>query len=291
METKYRSLYRSEKHKAELYALYDKVLDNWPVPFREIELETPCGRTHLINCGNASGEPLLLFHGINNNSLMWRFNVAGLGERFNLYLVDTINDPGKSEAAAAFDPARDYAAWVRETLSALGLHDAFFLGHSKGGWIVLNTLVSDPALVRKACLLAPAVGINAKLKTKFMLKSISVGISPTVKKVTSYFRYMSGPGRSANPDFIEYLTQIIKGTRSRPVRHRQFTDDELRAIRRPLLIAFGDREVCGDYRKVIERAQRLIPGVEVKIVPGAGHGLQGEEPEKVNSMIAGFFGG
>jgi hypothetical protein len=70
MKEKYLSVYKSGKAKNELLAYYDAILDNWPVPYTEINLETPHGKTHIICCGKEDGNPLLLFHGTGNNSLM-----------------------------------------------------------------------------------------------------------------------------------------------------------------------------------------------------------------------------
>jgi pimeloyl-ACP methyl ester carboxylesterase len=289
MEAKYLSAYKSEKAEAELFGYYDAILRNWPVPCAEKTVETPHGRTHVLLCGREDGRPLVLFHGTGNNSLMWRYNVERLGKEFRLYLVDTVNDAGKSEAAAGFDAATGYTAWIRELLDALEIKKASFLGHSKGGWIALNTAVAMPERVEKVVLLAPAAGINEKLDPKFMRKSLAVGLFPSVRNVTAYLRYMSGTGKPVNAQYAGYLSRLIRGTRNRIIRHRRFTDEELAGIGSPVLLLFGENEVCMDYRAVIERAKRLIGNLRVHIVPGAGHGLQGDKPEEVDSRILKFL--
>jgi pimeloyl-ACP methyl ester carboxylesterase len=290
MKEKYLSVYRSEKARAGLLRSYDAILGNWPVPYAESTLETPHGRTHVIRCGNEDGKPLLLFHGTGNNSLMWRYNVEALGRRFRLHLVDTINDPGKSQAAAGFDPATGYAVWMKELLDALGIGRASLLGHSKGGWIALNTVIAMPDRVDRVVLLAPAVGINEKLDPRFMWRSLSVGMFPSVRRVASYLRYMSGPGRPVSAQYAEYLTRLIRGTHMRMITHRRFSDSELTGIESPVLLLFGENEVSMDYRAVIERARKLIRRLDVHVVPNAGHGLQGEKPEEVGSAIIDFLG-
>jgi pimeloyl-ACP methyl ester carboxylesterase len=206
-----------------------------------------------------------------------------------LYLVDTVNDPGKSQAIAGFNAATDYSAWVAELLDGLGVGKVSLLGHSKGGWIALNTVIAIPDRVDKVILLAPAVGINEKLNPKFMRKSISVGMIPTVNNITSYLQYMSGSGRSVNKQYAQYLSQLIRGTRSRIIKHRQFTDSELMGIENSVLLLFGENEVCMDWQAVIERAKKLISNLETQVIPGTGHALQGEKPEEVNSCIIQFL--
>jgi pimeloyl-ACP methyl ester carboxylesterase len=289
METKYLSVYKSEKAKARLSRYYNAIMSNWPVPYNESVLETPHGRTHILCCGKEDGKPLLLFHGTGNNSLTWRYNVEQLGRHFRLYLIDTVNDPGKSQASKGFNAATGYTAWIGELLDSLNLGKVSILGHSKGGWIALNTVIAIPDRIDKVILLAPAAGINAKLDPKFIRKSILVGMFPSVKNITSYLQYISSPNRPVNEQYAQYLSELIRGTRSKLIRHRQFTDSELMGIENPVLLAFGENEVSIDWQSVIERAKKLIKNLKVQVVAKTGHALHGEKPEEVNSIIIDFL--
>jgi len=284
-DQRYVSVYKSAKSRDLLLGYYDRILGNWPMPWEERFLETRSGKTHLLLCGREDARPLLLFHGTGNNSLMWRYNVAQLGESFRLHLVDTINDPGKSEAAPEFHAETDYARWTEEVLDALGIGKALLVGHSKGGWIVLNAAIGMPDRVEKIVLLAPAVGINAEVSPAFMRKSLRLGLFPTRRAVESYLRYLSGPDARVSAEYAEYLVQVIRGTTHRIIRHRLFTDEELKGIGASVLLAFGEREVCCEYLKVVERARACIPRLDVRIVEGTGHALQGEKPDVVNRLI------
>jgi pimeloyl-ACP methyl ester carboxylesterase len=285
----YVSVYRSPRSRAGLLEYYDRILRNWPIPYEERFVETKSGKTHIVLCGKEGARPLLLFHGTGNNSLMWRYNVAQLGEHFRLHLIDTLNDPGKSEAKPAFSPETDYARWTTEILDALDIDKALLVGHSKGGWIALNAAVCVPARVERIVLLAPAVGISSEVSPAFMRKSLRLVLFPTRRAVESYLRYVSGPEARIGTDFACYLSKVIRGTRHKLIKHRQFTDDELRGIDSPVLLVFGDHEVCVEYRKVVERARSCIRRLEVQIVPGTGHALQGEKPDTVNKLIIGHL--
>lgn len=243
----------------------------------------------MLLCGKAGARPLLLFHGTSNNSLMWRFNVEQLGERFRLHLVDTVNDPGKSEASREFRPETDYARWTTEILDALGIGKALLVGHSKGGWIALNAAIGAPERIEKIVLLAPAVGINSTVGRTFMMKSLRIGLFPTRRAVESYLRYLSGPTAHVSSEYAGYLSRLLRGTRLKLIRHRLFTDSELHGISASVLLVFGDHEVCVEYPKVVERARSCIPHLEVRIIPDAGHALQGEKPQIVNRLIIDFL--
>lgn len=290
-EVQYVSVYRSPKLRQQLLDYYDRILANWPVPHEERFVETRSGRTHILVCGKKEAKPLLLFHGTGNNCLMWRYNVEELGEYFRLHLIDTVNDPGKSEASSAFKPQTDYGHWITELLDALGIEKAMLVGHSKGGWIALNTAIRAPGRVERIVLLAPAVGINSALSPQFMRKSLRLGLFPTKKTVESYLRYVSGPGARVNSEYADYLLKVIRGTRPKIIKHRHFSDEELEGIDTPILLLFGDHEVCVEYQKVVERAQSCIRHLEVQIIAGTGHALQGEKPETVNELIIRYLQG
>ena len=86
-------------------------------------------------------------------------------------------------------------------------------------------------------------------------------------------------------EYASYLSAVLRGTRHRLIKHRQFTDDELRGITSPVLLVFGDSEVCVDFRAVVDRARSCIGALDVRIITGTGHALQGEKPDVVNRLI------
>ncbi|MCL4790781.1 MAG: alpha/beta hydrolase, partial [Gammaproteobacteria bacterium] len=57
----------------------------------------------------------------------------------------------------------------------------------------------------------------------------------------------------------------------------------------PGLLVFGEHEVLYDPYKVGRRARRLMRGLRLEIVPGAGHAAVYDKPDEVNRMLIGFF--
>lgn len=90
-------IFKSEKGKGSSLKLYDEQIKKLGMPYYDIYVNTSFGKTHLIETGNRSGKPLLVFHGGNSttsyNLLACRF----LLNDFHIYAVDTIGHPGKSD--------------------------------------------------------------------------------------------------------------------------------------------------------------------------------------------------
>jgi len=98
-------VYKSEKAKKRIYDTYNQLLDMWGVDKEEQDISTTYGTTRVILCGNKSKPPLVLFHGVGDNSaLMWLYNARELACHFRIYAIDTIGGPGKSV------PNRNYNA-------------------------------------------------------------------------------------------------------------------------------------------------------------------------------------
>ena len=90
-------IYKSKEGKIKSLDLYDKQLIKLNVPFSDIYVETSFGRTHLIETGNKTGKPLLVFHGGNSTTAYNLLLCHFLLNDFHVYAVATIGHPGKSD--------------------------------------------------------------------------------------------------------------------------------------------------------------------------------------------------
>ena len=65
-------VYKSKKKQQEIVRTYDRLLEQWGVEIEELEIDTRYGMTHVVACGKKQNPPLLLFHGVGDDTaLMW----------------------------------------------------------------------------------------------------------------------------------------------------------------------------------------------------------------------------
>ncbi|MPM88925.1 hypothetical protein SDC9_136029 [bioreactor metagenome] len=69
-----------------------------------------------------------------------------------------------------------------------------------------------------------------------------------------------------------------------------FSEAELSRINVPTLFIAGENEIVYDPVAAIEKVNRLIPNVETKLVPNAGHLFSMEQSTLVNKHILEFLG-
>lgn len=107
-------IYKSEKGKEAILALYEKQLKRINMKYKDIYINTAFGDTYLIETGNMSGSPLLVFHGGNATTAYNLLACDFLMNDFHIYAVDTIGHPGKSAEVSLSPNNYDYGKWAAE---------------------------------------------------------------------------------------------------------------------------------------------------------------------------------
>ena len=131
-----RSIYKTEEGKKQILDLYDSQLSRLGKPWKDLYVDTSFGKTHIIETGNLSGEPLLFFHGGNSTSAYTLLTLDFIMDDLHIYAVDTIGHPGKSAETSLSPKNYDYGKWAGEVIDKLGY---------------LRLIVEHELLIAKAC--------------------------------------------------------------------------------------------------------------------------------------------
>jgi len=283
------ALFKSPEGEATYHAAYDKVLALWDVPYECLRVATQFGTTHVIASGPTAAPPLVLLHAIAISSTMWYPNIADLSRDFRTFAVDVMGDAGKSVPSHRPKNRAEHAQWLLDVFNELHIEQADVAGLSYGGFLTLNFALQAPDRVKRIVLLAPA-GRFVRFRLAFWLRMASgMFLSPRAA-----FKSMI-PWISARKDaaeslvFEQMLVNWLFGRAQWGVWPRVFTDKELRSVSVPTLLLIGDREVIYDPRVAIGRATRLIPRIEVAIIPNASHFLTFDQSESVDARVLDFL--
>jgi pimeloyl-ACP methyl ester carboxylesterase len=86
-----------------------------------------------------------------------------------------------------------------------------------------------------------------------------------------------GAGREFSQHLLDLMwlggQHIEMSSETMRVMPTVFSDEELRALRPPVLLLIGENEVIYDSEEALDRARRLIPDLEGEIVPKCGHDI------------------
>lgn len=262
-----------------------------------------CARINGIDIAydiSGDGEPVLLVGGFGMTKEGWAEQVAALAGQFR---VITFDNRGVGESTVPSEPFTidDMAADAAGLLDHLGIDKAHVFGVSMGGLITQTLALDYPGRVLKAVLGCTSHGgrhaVQPKPEVMEILASLSIpGISPQEavrRRIPIIFsdRFVrEEPERVAI--FVERSIRYQPTPQGAAGQMKALSffnvQRRLGEISCPVLVMTGSE----DRMMPPENAGLLvdgIPGAELYVVEGAGHGFFQERPEEVNRVLIDFF--
>ncbi|MFX0210732.1 MAG: alpha/beta fold hydrolase, partial [Candidatus Hodarchaeota archaeon] len=114
-----KSIYRSSEGKNVLLNVYDKQLSKLNRKFVDIYVQTRYGKTHIVNIGRKNSIPLICLHGGNSNTPDMLISNLPMLQNFNIYSIDIIGHPGKSDETRLSSDDLSYGFWLLDVIDEL----------------------------------------------------------------------------------------------------------------------------------------------------------------------------
>lgn len=293
-------LYKSEAGGRAIVESYDRLIAKWGLATQERDLEGSYGRTHVVMAGAESNPPLLLFHGVGDDSaIMWMLNAVGLAKRFRIIAADTMGAPGKSRPDGRYGKGFSLRTWYGDILDALDLRECFAAGVSYGSYHAQHILVSYPERIRKIVGIAGYVAAEgyggSKLggMLRLMARFLPEALVPTDKNILKLGAKLLGGGAEAilaDRDIAEHFILLQRHCRPQAqMNHarKRFSRAETELLKeRGLFLVGSDDIFCSSPTG--KRAMQEL-GMKLRLYPGAGHGLNMTHAREVEAEIAGFL--
>jgi pimeloyl-ACP methyl ester carboxylesterase len=263
------------------------------------------GELHLIERGRADGRPLVFLHGVTLSSKIWHYQLRDLGDEFRVIALDQ-RGHGLSVAGTDGYGLAHLGRDLVTVLEKLDLHDATLIGHSMGGFAVMQFCTAHPDVLAErvsgivlmntaAEVMEPRPAWTAGVAKRFVNASARVPrpAQPLPAAVYLGSRYTFGKEPSAtHVKFIGNLGSALPPEIFAP-SVVGFLDMDLRpglrSVRVRALVLAGS-----DDRLTRVRAARQIvanlAGAELIVFEGAGHTLMLERHAEVSRLIREFAG-
>jgi len=287
--------YKSIDAKHLIYESYDRLLNDWGVPYEEHDIQTSYGITHIVTAGSPLQPPLLLLHGTADNSaMMWIFNAQALSEHFYLIAVDAIGGSGKSEANDAYFKTFDQARWLDELLEQLKLDKVNVAGVSYGAYLAYHYAIVRPDKANKIiCMAGRIPSSQTEVMFKMMKAFLPEALFPSEANCRKLLRKLSGPNyiRFENhAELMKHWYYLLKYFNNKSMMKHTitiFNDEQLNTLREKALFLIGEHDRMSYYPKAISKLQ--MNGINYRLFKDAGHAINHEIAEQINAEIIAFL--
>lgn len=257
------------------------------------------------------GPPLLLIHGISDESSSWMPVLPALAEHFTVIAPDLLGH-GESDKPRADYSVAAFSNGMRDLLDVLDVDRATVVGHSLGGGVAAQLAYQYPERVERLVLVSTGgVGREVSPVMRAAAAPLSeIGMLPLMvpganEVVGAALRVLGWLGVDLGRDAGE-VSRVLSGMPDR--RRRAAFGRTLRAVvdSRGQLVTMLDRAylaesmpvllVWGDHDGIIPvehgyRAHEAIPGSRLSIVEGAGHFPHHADPDRFVSELLEFVHG
>jgi pimeloyl-ACP methyl ester carboxylesterase len=257
----------------------------------------PGDRWSYMEAGRAGASPVVLLHGVGDNSMDWRFQLAGLSDRFH---VVAWNAPGYmlSDGFKAETPGcREYADALADFLDSLGTTQVNLVGFSFGSRVAQCFAIHHPG--RAIALAMIGTGIGPKglseadrarivAEREAQIASGSYGFGARVDALLS---------RNAPPELREIVRNGLRAINRRGFMQGVglglvdgYSPGEVAAVVKvPVLMISGSDDIVNPIATNAALFKKAMPAARLEVLPGVGHLAQMEAPDQVNRLLREFL--
>ncbi|WP_257350518.1 alpha/beta fold hydrolase [Pseudalkalibacillus decolorationis] len=251
-------------------------------------------RIHYEMEGN--GAPLILLHGMGNNSLSWRKQIEELKEDYTVIAWDAPGYGKSSDPSKELTQFKDFAIILKSFLDRLNMQEIYLLGHSMGAATAIDFVHLYPNVV-KSVILADATRGSAALdddenERKLQNRLSSIETLPPREHAIQRVQHLLSP--HASEEVRSQATNIM--SQVRPSGYRSVAYSLYHADQMDLypLISVPTLIICGEEDKVtpVSESQIIhegIPKSEFVTIPRTGHLCYQEDPATFNSHVIHFL--
>ncbi len=251
-------------------------------------------RFSYMEAGMPEAAPLVLLHGIGSNSMGWRFQYAGLADR---YRVIGWNAPGYmlSDNLLAETPGhRDYAAALSDFLTALGVARVDLLANSFGTRIAQAFAHYHPGRIERAVFTGTSVAAERPAEEGARLiearaAQVAYGGYSFGERVTALL------GSRASADTTAIVQHVLRGTNPKGfMQAARFgasggVPPLGSGLTMPLLMIQGEEDRVTPVADNAVRLAQAVPQARLVMLDGCGHLPELEDPTRVNALVREFL--
>jgi pimeloyl-ACP methyl ester carboxylesterase len=172
-------------------------------------------------------------------------------------------------------------------MEVLNLENAYFIGNSVGAFHITNFAIHSPDRVKKMVLIGPAATFRQIIP--FYINTFPGGVTGWSFLVNHAINWIEN-GVEFDHEFRRLFFLLLKyGKATNQVFPTVFTDLDLKKIKTPTLLIYGEKENIYNYNLAIIRAEEHIENLRVRIIKNGNHITAATNSEMINKELLDFL--
>jgi pimeloyl-ACP methyl ester carboxylesterase len=221
-------------------------------------------RVYYRKAGN--GRPVVLLHGGASDSRDWLPTMSALADRFNFYAPDIIGF-GQSDRNESGYYLSDFSDFLKGFIEALKLEKPSLVGHSFGARVCLDVALHNQERINKL-VLVDASGLDKISTVGSALFSAFTLLRNLLNRPQPFPRFLAKEGEDYN----------------------RVSDAVLRGLNTPTLLVWKRYDPYLPVA-IARRAEKVIPGARLVVIPGYGHAPNKQNRDVFNQLMVEFLDG
>jgi pimeloyl-ACP methyl ester carboxylesterase len=243
-----------------------------------------------------NGKPIIILHGMGNNSQSWKKQLAGLSENHTVIAWDAPGYGKSSDPKEEFTEFSQFADILKGFIESLKYKSVTLLGHSMGAAIALDFCYRFPEMVDRLIISdatrgAAALSVEENQK-KLTARLNNINTLDPREIATQRVKELLAP--NPDPEVKKEAERIM--SQVRPMGYSSVAYSLFHLDQMNLLASITTRSlvICGELDKVTpvseaEIFHNQLKNSELVIIPSTGHLCYQEDPNSFNRIVMDFL--
>jgi pimeloyl-ACP methyl ester carboxylesterase len=234
--------------------------------------------------GPEDGEPWVFLHGLGSVAATWGRTLFRLRRDCRLVIPELSSFGGSKIPGGALDVRGGATVVARLIEKEFGRRPVTVAGLSLGGWLAVRLAMAHPELIARLVLIN--TGGYRHQDWEAIEQLVRVNDMTGVERLYSAF-FVKVPWvmEHSRGGFLQaYTSPPVVGALDRLSEDDVFDDDDLRQLRMPTALIWGERD--GLFRVEGARAMaEALPDATLEVLEGCGHAIHLECPERLADAV------